>query len=57
MNNVRYADDTALVADSEKKLQKLLQTVNEESKKKCFVNKCKENRVRGHQQGKRNSEM
>ena len=34
MNNLRYADDTALISDSAEKLQKLLDKVVEESRKK-----------------------
>lgn len=33
LNNLRYADDTALFADSEEKLQKIVEVVVEESKK------------------------
>ena len=33
INNLRYADDTALIADSEEKLQDLLDVVVKESKK------------------------
>ena len=34
INNLRYADDTVLIADSEEKLQRILQTVTEESENK-----------------------
>ncbi len=34
LNNIRYADDTVLIADTEKKLQNLLQKVAKESEKK-----------------------
>ena len=34
INNLRYADDTVLIADSEDKLQRILTTVAEESEKK-----------------------
>lgn len=34
INNLRYADDTVLIADSEEKLQKILTTVTDESEKK-----------------------
>ena len=34
INNLRYADDTVLIADSEDKLQEILTTVAEESEKK-----------------------
>ena len=33
INNLRYADDTALMAESEEELKSLLMKVNEESKK------------------------
>ena len=33
INNLRYADDTSLMAESEKKLKNLLMRVNEESEK------------------------
>ena len=33
MNNLRYADDTTLMAESEKELQGLLMKVKEESEK------------------------
>ena len=29
VNNIRYADDTVLIADSEEKLQQLVETLNE----------------------------
>ena len=32
-NNLRYADDTALIADSEEKLQRLLTVVAKESER------------------------
>ena len=34
LNNLRYADDTSLMAESEEELKSLLMKVNEESKKK-----------------------
>jgi len=34
INNLRYADDTVLIADSEKQLQKILSVVSKESKKR-----------------------
>ena len=34
MNNIRYADDTVLIADNEKGLQEMLDTVVRESEKK-----------------------
>ena len=33
MNNLRYADDTTLMAESEEQLKSLLMTVKEESEK------------------------
>ena len=37
INNLRYADDTTLMAESEEKLQSLLITVKEESEKVGFM--------------------
>ena len=34
INNLRYADDTTLMAESEEKLKSLLMKVKEDSKKK-----------------------
>ena len=36
IKNLRYADDTVLIADSEEKLQKILTTVTVESENKGF---------------------
>ena len=36
INNLRYADDTTLVAESEEKLKSLLMRVKEESEKICL---------------------
>ena len=33
VNNIRYADDTAIVADSEEQLQNLIDVITEESRK------------------------
>ena len=33
INNLRYADDTTLMAENKKELKRLLMTVNEESEK------------------------
>ena len=33
INNIRYADDTTLMAESEEELESLLRTVKEESEK------------------------
>ena len=44
INNLRYADDTTLMAESEKELQSLLMKVKEESEKvglKCNIQKTK----------------
>ena len=37
MNNIRYADDTVLIADNEKELQEMLDTVVRESEKKDYL--------------------
>ena len=36
INNLRYADDTALMAEREEKLKSLLMKVKEESEKACL---------------------
>ena len=36
INNVRYADDTALIAESEEELKSLLIRVKEESERACL---------------------
>ena len=36
INNLRYADDTTLMAESEEELKSLLMKVKEESEKKWF---------------------
>ena len=36
INNLRYADDTTLMAESEKELKSLLLKVKEESENACF---------------------
>src|SRR5215469_7869328 len=42
INNIRFADDTVLVADSEEKLQGLLKVLNEVSERKGLkINKSK----------------
>ena len=41
MNNLRYADDTVLISESEDKLQELLRKVIEESEKKGLTINCK----------------
>ena len=51
MNNVRFADDALLVADSETKLKELLETVVGASKQKGLsINKHKKDAVYGRQQ-------
>jgi len=40
-NNLRYADDTALFADTEEKLQELVSTVAKESEKLGLMINCK----------------
>ena len=44
INNIRYADDTTLMAESEEELKSLLMKVKEESEKvglKCYIQKTK----------------
>ena len=36
INNLRYADDTTLIAESEEELKSLLMKVKEESEKVCL---------------------
>ena len=36
INNLRYADDTTLMAESEEKLKSLLMTMKEDSEKVCL---------------------
>ena len=45
INNVRYTDDTVLIADSEEKLQNLLQRINKESKLNGIKIKIKKTKV------------
>ena len=37
MNNIRYADDTVLIADNENELQEMFDTVVRESEKKAYL--------------------
>ena len=37
MNNIRYADDTVLIAANENELQEMLDTVVRESEKKTYL--------------------
>ena len=51
MNNLRYADDTTLMAESEKELQCLLMKVKEESEKaglKLNIQKKKDHGTQPH---------
>ena len=43
MTNLRYADDTVLVVDSQDNLQMLLDRVVDESRKRGLTIKCKHN--------------
>ena len=42
-NNLRYADDTTLMAESEEELKSLLMRVKEESEKSCLKAQHSEN--------------
>ena len=51
INNLRYADDTALMAEREEKLKSLLMKVKEESEKACLklnIQKNKDHGIRLH---------
>ena len=43
INNLRYADDTTLIAESEEELKSLLMKVKEESGKICLKTQHSEN--------------
>ena len=43
INNLRYEDDTTLMAESEEELKSLLMKVKEESKKSCLKTQHSEN--------------
>ena len=43
INNLRYADDTTLMAESEEELKSLLMMVKEESEKAGLKLKCSKN--------------
>ena len=43
INNLRYADDTILIAESKEKLKSLLMRVKEESEKSWFKTQRSEN--------------
>ena len=47
INNLRYADDTTLMAESEEELKSLLMKVKEESKKKWLEAQHSENEDHG----------
>ena len=48
INNLRYADDTTLMAESEEELKNLLMRVKEESAKNGLKLSIKKNRDHGH---------
>ena len=43
INNLRYADDTTLMAESKEELKSLLMKLKEESRKSWFKTQCSEN--------------
>ena len=43
INNLRYTDDTTLLAESEEELKSLLMKVKEESEKRCLKTQHSEN--------------
>ena len=45
INNLRYADDTTLMAESEEKLKSLLMKVKEESEKVCLKLNIKKTKI------------
>ena len=45
INNLRYADDTVLIAEDEASLQDLVTTVNDESEKCCSLMNIKKTKV------------
>ena len=45
-NNLRYADDTTLMAGSEKELRSLLMKVKEESEKAALKYNCQKTKIR-----------
>ena len=47
INNLRYADDTTLMAESEEELKSLLMKVKEESEKSCLKAQHSENEDHG----------
>ena len=42
INNLRYTDDTTLMAESEEELKSLLMKVKEESEKSWLITQCSE---------------
>ena len=46
INNLRYADDTSLMAESKEELKSLLMKVNEESEKVCLKLKIKKKKTK-----------
>lgn len=47
VNNIQYADDTVLVADSEEKLQRLVSELQESCERRGFKINCKKTEVMG----------
>ena len=45
INNLRYADDTSLMAESEEELKSLLMRLKEESEKVCLKLNIQENKI------------
>ena len=45
INNLRYADDTTLMAESKEELKSLLMKVKEESEKACLKLKIQKTRI------------
>ena len=45
INNLRYADDTTLMAESEEELKSLLMKVKEESEKFCLKLNIQKNKI------------
>ena len=45
INNLRYADDTTLMAESKEQLKSLLMKVKEESEKACLKLKIQKTRI------------
>ena len=46
INNLRYADDTTLIAESDEELKSLLMKVNEESENLAYSSRCRKLRSR-----------